>query len=131
MGEADAAVNDTRTALPAAGIGAWLGLYLTGMFLVVFVPAHLWVLHYASVGPISARAVAERLRTPFFQVLDLGLFAVALSHGLLGLRRVLLDFEGLGPRVQRTIPWVLLLVGAAIFAWGVQILRAFLRVAGM
>lgn len=114
----------------AAGIGAWLGLYLTGAFLLVFVLAHLWALHYGIPGPITARAVAERLRAPHFQVLDLGLLALALTHGLLGLRRVLLDFEGIGPRGQRVIPWVLLGIGAATFAWGIQIFQAFLRAAG-
>lgn len=130
MRESDVVVDETRTALPAAGIMAWLGLYVTGAFLVVFVLAHLWALHYAIVGPITARAVAERLRAPLFQVLDLGLFALALTHGLLGLRRFLLDFEGLGPRVQRAIPWILLGVGVAAFVWGVQIFQVFIRASG-
>ena len=122
--------DEMTSALPAAGIVAWLGLYLSGATLIFFVLSHLWVLHYAHSGPITARAVADRLRTPFFQLLDLGLFALALTHGLLGLRRVLLDFEGLGAPVQRAAPWVLLGVGLITFSWGVQIFRAFLRVAG-
>ena len=130
MERVDAALDEMQPGLPAAGIVAWLGLYLTGAFLVVFLLAHLWVLHYTQVGPITARAVADRLRMPFFQVLDLGLFALALTHGLLGLRRVLLDFEGLGPGLQRAIPWCLLAIGLATFSWGVQVFRAFLRVAG-
>ena len=126
MDDADVAAREMGTAPPAAGIGAWLGLYVTGAFLVVFVLAHLWALHYGIVGPITARAVAERLRAPLFQVLDLGLLALAITHGLLGLRRMLLEFEGLGPRVQRAIPWALLGIGLATFAWGMQIFRAFL-----
>ncbi len=130
MDEVRATVDEKRLTLPAVGLGAWLGLYLTGAVLVVFLLAHLWALHYVQIGPMTARAVADRLRTPFFQVLDLGLLALALTHGLLGLRRVLLDCEGLGPRVQRAIPWLLLAVGGATFWWGTQIFRAFLRVAG-
>ncbi len=81
------------------------------------------------VGPLTARAVAERLRAPFFQVLDLGLLALILTHGLLGVRRVLWEVEGIGPQWRRSLPWILLGVGVATFGWGVQIFQAFLRVA--
>ena len=130
MREPDAAAIADEGASRATGMGAWLGLYLTGTFLVLFLLAHLWALHYGVTGPITARAVAERLRTPMFQVLDLGLLGLALGHGLLGLRRVLLECEGLGRRVQGAIPWGLVVVGVAAFAWGVRIFQAFLRAAG-
>ncbi len=130
MREADAAVSERETGLPATGIAAWLGLYVTGAFLVVGVLAHLWALHYGTASPITVRAVAERLREPLFQVLDVGLLALALTHGLLGLRRMLWELGGIGPRWQRRIPWILLGVGVATFAWGVQIFQAFLRAAG-
>jgi succinate dehydrogenase cytochrome b556 subunit len=107
------------------GLWNWFMQRISAAVLVVFLLAHFWVLHYAVVGEqITFERVFERLQSPWFIALDSALLAVAIYHGLNGVRMVILDF-GLGPVSQRIVAWVLFVVGVVTFVYGLNALLPF------
>ena len=74
---------------------------------------------------ISYRAVLDRLLHGVYGVVDVGLLAVAVFHGLAGLRGMLVErtSEPAAARAVTTILWVL---GVATFVFGVDVLSPFL-----
>lgn len=116
-----------KSAPSTVAFGDWLGLYLTGMFLVVFLLAHLWVVHYAAGGEVgfTFEAVRQKLRDPLFASLDLGLLLLATYHGLVGIRRFVADLEILGARAIQLFTWALVVVGLGGLYYGWVIYRAF------
>jgi succinate dehydrogenase hydrophobic anchor subunit len=73
-----------------------------------------WLLQRgAAVGLVLA--IALHLRNPFIRPVQAALLALALLHGLLGLRAILLDL-GLPLRVHRALFAGALGLGAALFA---------------
>lgn len=112
------------------GLAAWAGLYVSGVLLVAFVLAHLVAVHYArdvAAQPLTFGSVAFRMRSPVFRVLDLGLLAMALVHGLVGIYRFIDDLGFCGRRALKVMRWVLAAAGAWGLLYGGLIFRAFLR----
>lgn len=111
----------------AAAAWAWLLQRVSAAFLLFFLGAHLWVLHFAlGDEKISFERVQVRLHQPFFQVLDVFLLAVVLYHALYGVRSVVLDFrvKGAGKHI---LTWGLVAVGIIGFIYGLITLRTFFR----
>jgi succinate dehydrogenase / fumarate reductase membrane anchor subunit len=105
---------------------AWLLQRITSLFLLLFLGAHLWILHVALVGQsIDIASVANRLRSPFYIGLDVGLLIIVVSHGLNGLRAVLLDF-GMFQQRQSAVTWILGLAGLSLVVFGSIILLPFI-----
>lgn len=110
-----------------AGTGAWSWIMqrITGAFIIFFLGAHFWLLHFAIAGErIEFERITPRLQSPFFIFLDLGLLAVALYHALNGLRAVLMDFS-FGPTIDRPLSLALWVVGILTFLFGVNALLPF------
>ena len=108
--------------------GDWIGLYLTGLFMVLFLLAHIAAVHYATTGfeaPFTFEAVREKLRAPLFAFLDLGLLALALYHGLVGFRRFVVDLEILSTGTIRVLTWALAALGLGGLYYGWVVYRAF------
>ena len=110
-----------------AAAWAWLLQRVSAAFLIFFLGAHLWVLHFAlGDEKINFERVKERLIQPFFQILDVFLLAVVLYHALYGVRSVVLDFrvKGAGKHI---LTWGFVILGIAGFIYGLTTLRAFFR----
>lgn len=76
------------------GAFSWTMQRVTATLLLLFLGAHFWVLHFAFVGQsVTFTRVADRLHSPWFVVLDSLLLAVAIYHGLNGVRTVIFDFN--------------------------------------
>lgn len=102
----------------------WFLQRLSGGLLVLFLGAHLWLLHYVYLGErISFQRVMERLSSPLFFAIDLGVLAIALYHGLYGLRGIALEYRWGSPTL---ITLLALLVGLAGLAGGGYALWGFL-----
>jgi succinate dehydrogenase / fumarate reductase cytochrome b subunit len=109
---------------PEAESWGWVLQRFTGVLLLVFLGGHLWVEHFLHVGQlIRYRAVVVRLSRWLYAFLDFGLLAAVVYHGLNGLRRVLLERF---PGARRWIGAALLALGLLTWAWGADILSAFL-----
>ena len=78
-----------------------------GLLILFYLLLHLFVIGQAAVSPQSFDAIMQTLSGPFWRVLEVGLLACVLYHGINGIRIILLDL-GYGIRVQRTWcmpPW--------------------------
>ena len=87
---------------------------ITGLALIFYLLMHIVVISTSVKGPQAFNQLLAILTTPFFVVLDLGLLAAILFHGLNGVRIVLFD-TGVGIRSQKAIFWVLMALAAAVW----------------
>jgi succinate dehydrogenase hydrophobic membrane anchor protein len=100
----------------------WWLQRVTGAALVVLLVMHFWVEHYAANvrhGGLSFEIVQQRMKNPWMQAIDISFLLIALYHGLLGLRNIILDYGWVTPRIARSITAVIIIVGLAWAYWGV------------
>lgn len=99
-----------------SGVGMWAFVLhrITGLALVFYLLLHITVISTSLKGPDAFNQLLAKLTTPLFVVLDLGLLAAILFHGLNGVRIVLFD-TGVGIRQQKLIFWFLIASAAAIW----------------
>jgi len=107
-----------------AGAGLWKGLgmwswvlfRISGIVLVLYLVAHLWVISQGRIGgPQSLDTIFEALHTPLLVLLDLMLVAAVLYHALNGVRIILMDV-GVGVHRHKAIFWVCMVLAAAALA---------------
>jgi len=97
------------------GMWAYVLHRITGLALVFYLLMHIMVISSAMVGGKSAfDALLGLLQTPLFVVLDLGLIAAVLFHGLNGVRLVLFDL-GYGVRSQKQLFWAAIIASVVGF----------------
>ena len=82
------------------GMWAWLAQRVTGVLLVVVVFAHFWAKVLAPSWGLLPR------------ITDVAMIALVCYHSFNGIRTVLVDL-GYGLKAQRTVFWVLVLLGLA------------------
>ena len=105
------------------GLWGWLTLYITGAILFFLLLAHLFASHFVGEKPINAAVVRGDVESSFLSVVSIGLLLVGLLHGLLGLRRVLLDLELFGKKGDQWLKTILLVAGLGLAAAGWMIFR--------
>jgi len=77
----------------SGGAFAWFFQRVSGLFLVIFLLGHFWLLHYAISGEFADfETVRARLALPLFKVLDLVFLYLAVYHGLNGVLMVIHDY---------------------------------------
>ena len=101
-------------------VGMWAFVLhrVTGLALVGYLLLHIMVISTSLAGGLAFDAVLARLQAPLFLVLDLGLVAAVLLHGLNGLRLLLFDL-GVGIRRQKELFWSAVALGAVGFGYAV------------
>jgi succinate dehydrogenase hydrophobic anchor subunit len=112
------------------GLWGWVGLYITGALLVFFLFAHIVLVHLKPSADITAQTTSLGLKSPFIKLLDLALLALAVSHGLLGARRIVLDCEIFKARGQAWLTGVLSMAGVLLVVFGWVLLKELTRFAG-
>jgi succinate dehydrogenase / fumarate reductase membrane anchor subunit len=75
---------------------------------------------------INFLGVAARFKSVLYLIVDSGLLAVALYHGLNGVRNVLFDFVANDGK-RRALTIVLIVVGIAYLIWGAYALTFFVK----
>ena len=98
------------------GMFAFVLHRVAGLALSVYIIMHIMVvssLHRAE----SFDATMAFLGQPLFRLLEIGLLAAVIYHGLNGVRVFLIDFFN-GTRKHATIFWVLAAIGVIIFLFG-------------
>lgn len=106
------------------GLGVWaFWLHrITGILILFYLLLHILVISTVLVGRANFDATMRLLKAPIFVLLEMGLIATILIHGLNGIRIVLFDL-GYGVKKQKQIFWVLMAMGvvpflaAVIIAW--------------
>ncbi len=108
------------------GAFAWFMQRITAALLLVFLGAHFWVLHFAIVGQsVTFGRVADRLHSPWFVLLDSLLLAVAIYHGLNGVRTVIFDFN-IRPAAKTWLTAALWIFGVVAAIYGINALLPFM-----
>jgi len=95
---------------------------LTALILVPLVLVHLGIIAYAVRGGLSAGEILERTHGSFgWALFYCGFVAAAAIHGAIGLRTILVEWAGLGPRAAGGIAWA---VALALVLLGVRAIWA-------
>lgn len=119
MGGKQVQLSESNSSLRPSASGferwAWIFMRVSGLFLVVLVFLHLFIVHIQNdIIDITGEFVLDRFRAdPIWQFVDLSMLFFAWLHGLNGLRIVLTDY------IQRGTPRtaVLYAIGAFGLVW--------------
>ncbi|MBD3237258.1 MAG: succinate dehydrogenase, cytochrome b556 subunit [Candidatus Eisenbacteria bacterium] len=96
------------------GYVAWLLNRISGILIIFYLAAHVWVTHHLSHGAETYAQVMAFLSSPLFKLLEIGLIGVVLYHLMNGIRIILVDF-GKGAWMQKRLFWILMAIGVLLF----------------
>ncbi len=102
----------------AVGMWAWLLHRVTGIALAAYLLLHISLMSIALLkGERAFDSLLNTLMTSRpVRLLDLGLLAAVLIHGINGIRLILLDL-GVGVRRQKETFWGGMVIAAILFFW--------------
>jgi succinate dehydrogenase / fumarate reductase membrane anchor subunit len=115
----------------------WTWHLAAGVLILILLGLHMAVMHLDSLlgifnpaggHPIDWANVIARGQSLFFTVTYVILLGAALFHGLYGLRNILFELNP-APPLQRSLTWLLLLIGLGLFVFGTWAAWAGYRVA--
>jgi succinate dehydrogenase / fumarate reductase, cytochrome b subunit len=95
---------------------SWVAHRITGVTLFLFLLVHVIDTAMVRVSPEAYNSAVETYKNPIVGLMEVGLVAALLFHGLNGVRVILVDFWSKGPRLQKQmtygvlVVWVLLMV---------------------
>jgi succinate dehydrogenase / fumarate reductase cytochrome b subunit len=98
------------------GMWTWVLHRITGVMIFFFLFVHVIDTSMVRVSPEAYNTAVETYKNPVVGLMEVGLVAAVLFHGLNGIRVVLVDFWEKGPRYQRQMTygvvglWVVLMV---------------------
>ncbi|GAC1439711.1 MAG: succinate dehydrogenase, cytochrome b556 subunit [Mycobacteriales bacterium] len=101
------------------GMWSWVAHRVTGVLIFFFLFAHVLDTALVRVSPDSYNRVIDSYKTPFVNLMEVGLVGAVLFHALNGVRVILIDFWEKGPRYQRQMTWIVLTVVAVVMVPGV------------
>ena len=107
------------------GYIAWILHRVTGLGLVLYLFMHIWVIHHISRGKEAFDQVMGVVQAPIFHILEIGLLACVVFHGLNGIRVVLIDYGTAGQKgPHKTWAWATVAVSAVlVIAGGIPMLQ--------
>ena len=94
---------------------SWVAHRITGVTIFFFLFAHVIDTAMVRVSPEAYNTAVETYKTPVVGVMEVGLVAAVLFHALNGIRIVLVDFWGSGPRYQRQLTYGVVGVFVVLF----------------
>ena len=94
---------------------SWVAHRITGVSIFFFLFAHVIDTAMVRVSPEAYNTAVETYKTPVVGVMEVGLVAAVLFHALNGIRIVLVDFWGNGPRYQRQLTYGVIGVFVVLF----------------
>src|SRR5262249_26791542 len=96
------------------GTIAWILHKITGVFLVLYLLIHIFVVGQGVRGEEAFNEALAFVQKPVFVFLDSGLAGIVAYHAFNGLRVVAFDL-GWGIRIQKQLFWISLLLSVATF----------------
>jgi succinate dehydrogenase / fumarate reductase, cytochrome b subunit len=103
---------------PLSGMVAWTIQRVTGILLLFYLFLHVRTVSKLSQGPAAFNQAIATFSSPFFKLLEIGLFGVVVLHALNGIRITLLDL-GVAVGKQRQMFWVITVgLGVLVFLAG-------------
>lgn len=98
------------------GSFAWIIHRLTGIALTLYIFLHLYVLSGLR-DPARYEAMIKLTDAPLVRLMEAGLLALVISHGLNGFRLTLIDM-GVSTKKQKFLFWIAFALGAFVFILG-------------
>lgn len=95
------------------GMWSWVAHRITGVVIFFFLFAHVIDTAMVRVSPEAYNIAVETYKNPIVGLMEVGLVAAVLFHGLNGIRIILVDFWSQGPRYQVQMTYAVLFVWTA------------------
>ena len=92
------------------GMWSWVAHRITGVAVFFFLFVHVLDTALVRVSPDAYDRVIDTYKTPLVNLLEVGLVGAVLFHALNGIRIILVDFWGKGPKYQRQMLWIIVAV---------------------
>jgi len=92
------------------GMWSWVLHRISGATIFFFLFVHVLDAAMLRVSPQTYNAVIHDYQTPIVGLMEYGLVAAVLFHGLNGIRVILIDFWSEGTRYQRLMLWIVAIV---------------------
>jgi succinate dehydrogenase / fumarate reductase, membrane anchor subunit len=105
---------------------AWLFMRFSGILLLVLAVGHVLIMHVLETGVerVDFDFVVQRWSSPFWRTWDWMLLSLALLHGVIGMRTIILDYvKRRGSRLAWN--WIFGIVGFTLFVLGTVIVFTF------
>ena len=100
------------------GMWSWVAHRITGVAVFFFLFVHVLDTALVRVSPDDYNKVIATYKTPIVNLMEVGLVGAVLYHALNGIRLILVDFWGKGPKYQRQMLWVISIVWLAVMVPG-------------
>jgi succinate dehydrogenase / fumarate reductase cytochrome b subunit len=107
------------------GTAAWLLQRLSGVFLTIYLIAHIIVIGNSVRGEDAFDDLLSTFDKAPFLVLDAGLLGIVAFHAMNGLRLILFDFA-IGLRYQKVLFWAAFVVAVGMFIGSLVAVRNLL-----
>ena len=101
------------------GMWSWVAHRVTGVLIFFFLFAHVLDTALVRVSPDDYNRVIDTYKTPFVNLMEVGLVGAVLFHALNGVRIMLIDFWANGVRYQRQMTYAILTVFVLVMGPGV------------
>ena len=98
---------------------SWVAHRITGVAVFFFLFVHVLDTALVRVSPDDYNKVIATYKTPIVNLMDVGLVGAVLYHALNGIRLILVDFWGKGPKYQRAMLWVISIVWLVVMVPGI------------
>ncbi|MEU0505806.1 MULTISPECIES: succinate dehydrogenase, cytochrome b556 subunit [unclassified Nocardia] len=92
------------------GMWSWALHRITGVTIFFFLFVHVLDTALVRVSPDTYNHAIETYKNPIVALMEMGLVVCVLFHALNGVRVILVDFWGKGPKYQKTMLWVVLAI---------------------
>lgn len=100
----------------STGMWSWVLHRITGVAIYFFLLVHILDTALVRLSPEAYNAVIGTYKTPIMNIGEIALVMAIVFHALNGLRIIAVDFWSKGPKYQRTMFWVVLVVWAILIA---------------
>jgi succinate dehydrogenase / fumarate reductase cytochrome b subunit len=98
------------------GMWGWVLHRITGVAIYFFLLVHVLDSALLRVSPRAYNAVIDTYKQPIMGIGEAALVAAIMFHALNGIRIILIDFWGGGPKRQRLMFWLVLVVWVILMA---------------
>ena len=98
------------------GMWSWVLHRITGVAIFFFLLVHILDTSLVRVSPGAYNAVIDEYKTPLMGLGEAALVAAIGFHALNGLRIILIDFWSVGPKRQRLMFWIVIVLWVILMA---------------
>jgi succinate dehydrogenase hydrophobic anchor subunit len=105
----------------------WYWQVLTGVALLLLLGLHFIANHFIATGGLRNFAdVVSYLRNPIILVLEVFFLVVVVTHAMLGVRAIVMDF-GISDRAEKRLSQVLTAIGVLTISYGLWLTWVIIR----